>query len=93
MKSLVIGLTAATVIAGTSPAALAESSEAVAGLDHVFVLVLENHNAFTSFGSNGILDNPQVPHIQALAKKIQLRCQLQCRVAPEPAELCGDDHR
>jgi phosphatidylinositol-3-phosphatase len=69
MKSLLIGLTAATVVAGTSPAALAESSEAVPGLDHVFVLVLENHNSFTSFGFNGILDNPQAPHIQALAKK------------------------
>jgi hypothetical protein len=35
----------------------------------VFVIVLENHNSFTSFGSNGILDNPQAPQIQALAKK------------------------
>ena len=65
MKSLLIGLTAAAVVAGTSPAALAgESSEAVPDLDHVFVLVLENHNSFASFGSNGILDNPQAPHTQ-----------------------------
>jgi len=33
------------------------------------VLVLENHNSFTSFGANGILDNPQALHIQALARK------------------------
>jgi hypothetical protein len=41
----------------------------VPALDHVFVLVLENHNAFTSFGSPGILDNPAAPHIAALAKQ------------------------
>jgi hypothetical protein len=35
----------------------------------VFVIVLENHNSFTSFGSIGILDNPQAPQITALAKK------------------------
>jgi phospholipase C len=43
--------------------------DGVPKLDHVFVIVLENHNSFTSFGSNGILDNPQAPQIQALAKK------------------------
>jgi hypothetical protein len=69
MKSVLIGLTAATLIAGTSVAASAEPNEAVPRLDHVFVLVLENHNSFTSFGANGILDNPQAPHIQALARK------------------------
>jgi hypothetical protein len=70
MRSFLIGLTAATAVAATSPAVLAaESREGVPELDHVFVLVLENHNAFTSFGSIGILDNPNAPHIQALAKK------------------------
>jgi phosphatidylinositol-3-phosphatase len=69
MKSVLIGLTAATIVAGTSAAASAEPNEAVPRLDHVFVLVLENHNSFTSFGANGILDNPQALHIQALAKK------------------------
>ena len=69
MKSLLIGLSAATMVAGTSAAAAAEPNEAVPRLDHVFVIVLENHNSFTSFGANGILDNPQAPHIQALAKK------------------------
>jgi phosphatidylinositol-3-phosphatase len=70
MRSFLIGLSAATAVAATSPAVLAdESREGVPELDHVFVLVLENHNAFTSFGSIGILDNPNAPHIQALAKK------------------------
>ena len=70
MRSFLLGLTAATAVAATSPAALAAGSrEGVPELDHVFVLVLENHNAFTSFGSIGILDNPNAPHIQALAKK------------------------
>jgi len=66
-----LGLTAIAAVAGTSSAAWAgdDSSDRVPGLDHVFVLVLENHNAFTSFGSIGILDNPNAPHIQALAKK------------------------
>jgi hypothetical protein len=41
----------------------------VPALDHVFVLVLENHNAFTSFGSQGIIGNPAAPHITSLAKK------------------------
>jgi hypothetical protein len=45
------------------------SKDGVPRLDHVFVIVLENHNSFTSFGSNGILDNPQAPNITALAKK------------------------
>jgi hypothetical protein len=38
-------------------------------LDHVFVIVLENHNSFTSFGSNGIIGNPQAPNITALWNK------------------------
>src|SRR5205807_3312899 len=56
----------------SAPQALARdddhlSSSAVSKLDHVFVIVLENHNSFTSFGSKGILDNPQAPQIQELA--------------------------
>jgi len=72
MRKYLLGLTATALVAGTSSAALAsesESGEGVPQLDHVFVLVLENHNSFTSFGSIGILDNPNAPHIQALAKK------------------------
>jgi len=52
-------------------------------LTHVFVLVLENHNAFTSFGSPGILDNPAAPHISAFGKAVQFCLQLQRRLAPE----------
>src|SRR5882762_789303 len=65
MRTYLIGLTWAVVL-GASSAAVA--AEGVPKLDHVFVIVLENHNAFTSFGANGILDNPKAPHIQALAK-------------------------
>ena len=54
----------------TSGQALAwDDRESVPALDHVFVLVLENHNAFTSFGSQGIIGNPKAPHITALAKE------------------------
>jgi len=35
----------------------------------VFVIVLENHNSFTSFGSEGIIGNPQAPNITALWNK------------------------
>src|SRR5215831_6334396 len=71
MRRYFLGLTAMAAIAGTSSAAWAsdDSREGVPNLDHVFVLVLENHNSFTSFGSIGILDNPNAPHIQALAKQ------------------------
>jgi len=43
--------------------------DSVPRLDHVFVVVLENHNSFTSFGSNGIIGNPQAPNITALWNK------------------------
>ena len=43
--------------------------DGVPRLNHVFVIVLENHNSFTSFGSNGIIGNPQAPNITALWNK------------------------
>jgi hypothetical protein len=46
-----------------------ERPDRVPQLDHVFVIVLENHNSFTSFGSNGIIGNPQAPNITALWDK------------------------
>lgn len=46
--------------------------DGVPRLDHVFVLVLENHNSFTSFGSNGIIGNPQAPNITALWNKYNI---------------------
>ena len=69
MRRYLVGLTAAAVVGAPSVAVHAQNSESVPLLDHVFVIVLENHNAFTSFGSTGILDNPKAPHIQALAKQ------------------------
>lgn len=69
MRRYLVGLTAAAVVGAPSVAVHAQTSESVPLLDHVFVIVLENHNAFTSFGSAGILDNPKAPHIQALAKQ------------------------
>ncbi|HEY0767353.1 MAG TPA: alkaline phosphatase family protein [Steroidobacteraceae bacterium] len=66
MRSYLIGLAAAAAL-GTAAGAAYAGNEGVPELDHAFVIVLENHNSFTSFGSNGILDNPQAPHLQALA--------------------------
>src|SRR5262249_50600617 len=51
-----------------APEAHGNGRDRVPELDHVFVIVLENHNSFTSFGSIGILDNPMAPKITALAK-------------------------
>ena len=74
MRTLLFGLAVTLALAIGMPAAQAQDNDAreqdgVPKLDHVFVIVLENHNSFTSFGSNGILDNPQAPQITALAKK------------------------
>ena len=67
MKKL-ISLAVASALSISVAAAIARDRDGVPDLDHVFVIVLENHNSFTSFGANGILDNPKAPHIQALAK-------------------------
>ena len=49
MRGLLIGLTAASAVVGAPGAALADDGrEGVPALDHVFVLVLENHNSFTA---------------------------------------------
>jgi len=69
MNKTMLSLTLAAALSCAGGAAYAEDSEDVPALDHVFVIVLENHNAYTSFGANGILDNPNAPNIQALAKK------------------------
>jgi hypothetical protein len=66
MKAYGLALTLGLAVGMFAPQALARdddhvSSSAVPKLDHVFVIVLENHNSFTSFGSIGILDNPQAP--------------------------------
>jgi hypothetical protein len=69
MRNYLFGLTAAAVLGTASTAVQAQEREGVPALDHVFVIVLENHNAFTTFGSIGILDNPKAPHLQALASQ------------------------
>src|SRR5262252_3591388 len=46
-----------------------ENNQGVPRLDHVFVIVLENHNSFDSFGSKGIIGNPEAPNITALWHK------------------------
>jgi phosphatidylinositol-3-phosphatase len=66
MKHYLIGLAAAT-LGSAAGAAYASEIDRVPSLDHAYVIVLENHNSFTSFGANGILDNPQARHLQALA--------------------------
>src|SRR5215470_10759980 len=58
----------APALSAAAPPAHANGRDRVPELDHVFVIVLENHNSFTSFGSIGILDNPMAPKITALAK-------------------------
>ena len=67
MRHYLIGLAAAATLGTAAGAAHASEKDGVPNLDHAYVIVLENHNSFTSFGSNGILDNPQAPHLQALA--------------------------
>src|SRR5215472_12256759 len=74
MKTKLLGLAVTLALAAGIPAARAQNNQGqnqdgVPRLDHVLVIVLENHNSFTSFGSIGILDNPQAPNITALAKK------------------------
>jgi hypothetical protein len=66
MKGPRIDLVVASALSLGAGAAVA--APPVPSLDHVFVIVLENHNSFASFGSNGILDNPKAPHLQELAK-------------------------
>jgi hypothetical protein len=73
LKAMLSGLAVTAALAVGATAAFAhdhggDGGKDVPALDHMFVLVLENHNAYTSFGSNGILDNPNAPKIQALAK-------------------------
>ena len=81
MRNLLLGLGVAAALAAGIPAAQAQDRDGherdgVPKLDHVFLIVLENHNSFTSFGSNGILDNPQAPKITELAKKYNVNMRI-----------------
>jgi len=69
MKTALCSVAMTLALVAGAPAAHAhDHDDDVPALDHVFVLVLENHNSFTSFGSIGILDNPMAPQITALAE-------------------------
>src|SRR3984893_14233900 len=77
MRNFLLGSALTLALAVGIPAAQAQNQDGgntreqdgVPKLDHVFVIVLENHNSFTSFGSNGIIGNPQAPNITALWNK------------------------
>jgi phosphatidylinositol-3-phosphatase len=80
MRTHLFGLAVTLALVVGAPAARAQNQnnegqnkrgqqEGVPRLDHVFVIVLENHNSFDSFGSNGIIGNPQAPNITALWNK------------------------
>ena len=74
MRTFLSGLAITLALAVGMPAAQAQDKDGhekdgVPKLNHVFVIVLENHNSFTSFGSNGIIGNPQAPNITALWNK------------------------
>src|SRR5450631_1847949 len=69
MHKYLLALSATAALASGQTLADDHDKGGVPALDHVFVLVLENHNAFTSFGSEGIIGNPNAPHITALAQK------------------------
>ena len=74
MKKYLLGFAVALALTVAIPATRAQDKKQddVPKLDHVFVIVLENHNSFTSFGSNGIIGNPQAPNITALWNKYNI---------------------
>jgi len=80
MRTHWFGLAVTLALVAGTPAARAQNQnnqgqnnqgqqDGVPRLDHVFVIVLENHNSFDSFGSKGIIGNPQAPNITALWNK------------------------
>jgi hypothetical protein len=80
MRTHLFGLAVTLALVTGTPAARAQNQnnqgqnnqgqqDGVPRLDHVFVIVLENHNSFDSFGSKGIIGNPQAPNITALWNK------------------------
>jgi len=75
MRLHLFGLAVLALAVGV-PAARAQNNQGnqdgVPRLDHVFVIVLENHNSFDSFNSKGIIGNPQAPNITALWNKYNI---------------------
>ena len=75
MRTHLFGLAVLALAVGVT-AARAQNNQGnqdgVPRLDHVFVIVLENHNSFDSFNSKGIIGNPQAPNITALWNKYNI---------------------
>jgi len=75
MRTHLFGLAVLALAVGV-PAARAQNNQGnqdgVPRLDHVFVIVLENHNSFDGFNSKGIIGNPQAPNITALWNKYNI---------------------
>jgi len=75
MRTHRFGLAVLALAVGV-PAARAQNNQGnqdgVPRLDHVFVIVLENHNSFGGFNSKGIIGNPQAPNITALWNKYNI---------------------
>ena len=102
MKPHLLALAATLALAVGIPPARAQNNQGhdnqgqnqggVPRLDHVFVIVLENHNSFTSFGSIGILDNPQAPQIQALADTYNVAPNYHAVWHPSLPKLSRDDY-
>jgi hypothetical protein len=63
MKTSVVPLCALAVVAGGALAAEGPVPHGVPGLDHVFVIMMENH------GYTQLLDNPNAPFINELARR------------------------
>jgi len=85
MRTKLLGLAVTLALVVATPAARAQdqdnqdqnnqgqNNQSVPRLDHVFVIVLENHNSFDSFGSKGIIGNPEAPNITGPLAQVQRR--------------------
>ena len=84
MRTKLLGLAVTLALVVATPAARAQDqnnqdqnnqgeNQGVPRLDHVFVIVLENHNSFDSFGSKGIIGNPEAPNITGPLAQVQRR--------------------
>ena len=92
MRNYLLGLTAAVVLGASSAAVGAEGREGVPELDHVFVIVLENHNSFTSFGDTNvglIVSSPNLPAqtIRTLVLSSQVAPTILQSLGIDPKEL------
>lgn len=79
-KAAVLGLVAITLV-GTMFAGEGPVPKGIPHLDHVFVIMMENH------GYSQIVGNPNAPFINHYAQSGQRRYELLCRGAPELDQL------